>query len=371
MPRRSTITAHPDLRRPQQSNLLPARPGGERHRVARALPRIEDENAQSSIAPSTQASRSSTTEAATTTLPCSRKRSQHASGSRIWLARSMSRSGTAGWRRAAIHPSSGHRRYQDDIIRELARNNCSTVRRHGARRSDGMWEDEASGSGNIWSPRATNARTDLPHALHQSLRRAFFSRAARPCPFSADAERARRMRRADRAVLLPEPSGSSRPSPSYTNLSTHSATGKNRKERLLVQDCRVCACGWGCRQEGGKYTPLVPQTHSPRPSRLGRNWRPEVVQFNLFSLTRHRRLADAVPTAMIRQKRHARLGAFAFRPASARLAALSGSNAFSSGPNSPRRECQPKRMKEPPLTGRQTHPSESPRYHRPHTLRGG
>jgi len=59
-------------------------------------------------------------------------------------------------RRQDIIGSSG-RSYQDDIIRELARNNCGANYVDMARRrSDGMWEDEASGSGNIWSPRATN-----------------------------------------------------------------------------------------------------------------------------------------------------------------------------------------------------------------------
>ena len=59
-------------------------------------------------------------------------------------------------RRQDIIGSSG-RSYQDDIIRELARNNCGANYVDMARRrSDGMWEDESSGGGNTWSPRATN-----------------------------------------------------------------------------------------------------------------------------------------------------------------------------------------------------------------------
>jgi hypothetical protein len=59
-------------------------------------------------------------------------------------------------RRQDILGSSGHS-YQDDIIRELARNNCGANYVDMARRrSDGMWEDEESSGGSAWSPRATN-----------------------------------------------------------------------------------------------------------------------------------------------------------------------------------------------------------------------
>jgi hypothetical protein len=59
-------------------------------------------------------------------------------------------------RRQDILGSSGHS-YQDDIIRELARNNCGANYVDMARRrSDGMWEDEESSGGSTWSPRATN-----------------------------------------------------------------------------------------------------------------------------------------------------------------------------------------------------------------------
>jgi hypothetical protein len=59
-------------------------------------------------------------------------------------------------RRQDILGSSGYS-YQDDIIRELARNNCgSNYVDMARRRSDGMWEDEESSGGSTWSPRATN-----------------------------------------------------------------------------------------------------------------------------------------------------------------------------------------------------------------------
>ncbi|MGQ0456200.1 MAG: DUF2865 domain-containing protein [Hyphomicrobium sp.] len=62
--------------------------------------------------------------------------------------------------------NSGGRSYQDDIVRELARNNCGANYADQARRRDGgggfggMWQDEESVSGNIWSPQgATGAAT--------------------------------------------------------------------------------------------------------------------------------------------------------------------------------------------------------------------
>ena len=59
-------------------------------------------------------------------------------------------------RRQDILGSSG-RSYQDDIIRELARNNCGANYVDMARRrNDGMWEDEESSGGNTWSPSAAN-----------------------------------------------------------------------------------------------------------------------------------------------------------------------------------------------------------------------
>lgn len=49
--------------------------------------------------------------------------------------------------------SSGGRSYQDDIIRELARNNCGANYADQARRRDnGMWEDEEAISGGGWAP---------------------------------------------------------------------------------------------------------------------------------------------------------------------------------------------------------------------------
>ncbi|RUO99125.1 DUF2865 domain-containing protein [Hyphomicrobium sp.] len=62
-------------------------------------------------------------------------------------------------RRQDIVGSSG-RSYQNDIIRELARNNCGSNYTDMARRaggdSGGMWEDEESSGGNTWNPRAAN-----------------------------------------------------------------------------------------------------------------------------------------------------------------------------------------------------------------------
>ena len=61
--------------------------------------------------------------------------------------------------RQDILGSSG-RSYQNDIISELARNNCGAnytamARREGGT-NGGMWEDEESGGGNTWNPRAAN-----------------------------------------------------------------------------------------------------------------------------------------------------------------------------------------------------------------------
>ncbi|MBA2124858.1 hypothetical protein DLM45_01285 [Hyphomicrobium methylovorum] len=57
-------------------------------------------------------------------------------------------------KRQDIMGSSG-RSYQDDIIRELARNNCGANYVDMARRrTDGMWEDEESSGNNTWSPSA-------------------------------------------------------------------------------------------------------------------------------------------------------------------------------------------------------------------------
>jgi hypothetical protein len=55
---------------------------------------------------------------------------------------------------------SAGRSYQDDIVRELARNNCganySAMARRAGGDSGGMWEDEESSGGNTWNPRAAN-----------------------------------------------------------------------------------------------------------------------------------------------------------------------------------------------------------------------
>jgi hypothetical protein len=61
--------------------------------------------------------------------------------------------------RQDILGSSG-RSYQDDIVRELARNNCGANYTAMAHRVDGssggMWEDEESSGGNTWNPNAAN-----------------------------------------------------------------------------------------------------------------------------------------------------------------------------------------------------------------------
>lgn len=61
-------------------------------------------------------------------------------------------------RRRDILGSAG-RSYQDDIVRELARNNCGANYVDMARRNrgdSGMWEDEESSGGNVWNPNAAN-----------------------------------------------------------------------------------------------------------------------------------------------------------------------------------------------------------------------
>jgi hypothetical protein len=61
--------------------------------------------------------------------------------------------------RQEILGSSG-RSYQNDIIRELARNNCgsnySAMAHRAGGDTGGMWEDEESSGGNTWNPRAAN-----------------------------------------------------------------------------------------------------------------------------------------------------------------------------------------------------------------------
>jgi hypothetical protein len=58
--------------------------------------------------------------------------------------------------RQDITGSSG-RSYQDDIVRELARNNCGANYVDQARRRDGgFWQDEEAIGGNSWSPQGLN-----------------------------------------------------------------------------------------------------------------------------------------------------------------------------------------------------------------------
>ena len=51
---------------------------------------------------------------------------------------------------------SAGRSYQDDIIRELARNNCGANYTDQARRSGGVWQDEEALGTNTWSPQGGN-----------------------------------------------------------------------------------------------------------------------------------------------------------------------------------------------------------------------
>lgn len=61
--------------------------------------------------------------------------------------------------RQEIAGSAG-RSYQDDIIRELARNNCGANYADQARRRDaGIWQDEDAGGGNSWTPQTNGVAT--------------------------------------------------------------------------------------------------------------------------------------------------------------------------------------------------------------------
>src|SRR4029079_11621976 len=149
---------------------------------------------------------------------------------------------------------------------------------------------------------------------------------------------------------------SSRPSPSRTrkptrSLSTHSATGKNTltaaRARLPSMCLRMGLSAkrrkihrrdrW-CRK---RIVPMPP----PR-----RNWRPEAMQFNLFSLPPTPAAGRRSPSRNNRAK-DARLGAFAFKPGKHALAAHQRQQRLQFGTRLPRRQCQPKRMKEPPALG--------------------
>ena len=52
--------------------------------------------------------------------------------------------------------SSAGRSYQDDIVRELARNNCGANYADQARRSGGVWQDEDALGTSTWSPQSGN-----------------------------------------------------------------------------------------------------------------------------------------------------------------------------------------------------------------------
>jgi hypothetical protein len=95
--------------------------------------------------------------------------------------------------RQDILGSSG-RSYQDDIVRELARNNCGANYTNMARRaggdSGGMWEDEESSGGNTWNPRAANGAQTYRTLCVRSCDGFYFpvSFSTLPSHFEQDAE---------------------------------------------------------------------------------------------------------------------------------------------------------------------------------------
>ena len=115
---------------------------------------------------------------AATTRSSSPRRSATRRSARIWRGRSTShkrRLADLEARRQDIIGSSG-RSYQDDIIRELARNNCGANYVDMARRrDDGMWQDEESSRRQYLVASDVERRADLPDALRSPLRRLLFS----------------------------------------------------------------------------------------------------------------------------------------------------------------------------------------------------
>ena len=229
----------------------------------------------------------------------------------------MSRSGGSSdleARRQDIIGSSG-RSYQDDIIRELARNNCGANYVDMARRrSDGMWEDEASGSGNIWSPRATNGAQTY-RTLCVRLCDGFYfpvSFSTLPSHFPQDADVCSSKCAAPTELFYyPNPGGTVeqavalKDQEAYTKLKY---AFRYRKEYVNGCSCKtaeyVPADGVvGKKAENSPPGSLVPQTHSRADAAAS----PQLATGGNASSTcsacrRHRRLADAVPAAIIERK---------------------------------------------------------------------
>ena len=216
-------------------------------------------------------------------------------------------------RRQDIIGSSG-RSYQDDIIRELARNNCGANYVDMARRrSDGMWEDEASGSGNTWSPRATNGAQTY-RTLCVRLCDGFYfpvSFSTLPSHFPQDADVCSSKCAAPTELFYyPNPGGTVEQAVALKDSgSLHEAQVRiplpqGIRQRLLVQDRRVCAGGWGCRQEGGKFSAGIVGAASAQRQccrRAATGDRSQCCSSGP-ACRRHRRLADAVPAAIIERK---------------------------------------------------------------------
>ena len=88
--------------------------------------------------------------------------------------------------------SSGGRSYQDDIIRELARNNCGANYADQARRREGsgVWQDEEAVGTNTWNPQGGNGATTYRTICVRSCDGFYFpvSFSTLPSHFPQDAE---------------------------------------------------------------------------------------------------------------------------------------------------------------------------------------
>lgn len=88
--------------------------------------------------------------------------------------------------------SSGGRSYQDDIVRELARNNCGANYADQARRHEGggMWQDEEAIGSNTWNPQGGGGATTYRTICVRSCDGFYFpvSFSTLPSHFPQDAE---------------------------------------------------------------------------------------------------------------------------------------------------------------------------------------
>lgn len=91
--------------------------------------------------------------------------------------------------------NTGGRSYKDDIVRELARNNCGANYVDMARKTDrngesGIWQDEEQGAGNSWSSSAANGAQTYRTVCVRLCDGYFFpvSFSTLPSHFSQDAE---------------------------------------------------------------------------------------------------------------------------------------------------------------------------------------